>query len=159
MVEVGEETSVDGRMIAGFASIGVGVAAGAVGLWAGLEVNSIKEDPGFDRYRSHFTENQDVCAEADDGREFTDDLGAMTAADVRDSCSQAGTMEIVQAVMFPLAAVAAGVGGYLLGTSSLAGGSSDDGGEGEAEAESAGGLYLRPEVGPRVQRVQVIYRF
>lgn len=159
LVELDEETTVDARMIAGFASLGVGVAAGAVGLWAGLEVNSIKEDAAFERYRSQFTESDDVCEMASAGEGNLNDLGAMTPGEAADACDKASTMEIVQAVMFPLAAVAAGVGGYLLGTSSLAGGSGDGGDSEDGEAESAGGIYLRPQVGPRVQRLQVIYRF
>lgn len=155
LIEVGEESSVDGRMIGGFAALGAGVAAGAVGLWAALEVNSLRDDPGFDRYRANFSETEDVCAKADEGVQFPQDLGAMSATEASDACSKASSMEIVQAVMFPLAAVAAGVGGYLLGTSSLAGGS-DDGGD---EPSDSAGLYLRPSVGPQLQRVQVIYRF
>lgn len=154
LVEVEEETGVDGRMIGGFISLGVGVAAGAVGLWAALEVNSIKGDEGFDRYRSGFTESENACDKAADGGTENEVPGAPAASDIAADCDRATTMEIVQAVMFPLAAVAAGVGGYLLGTSSLAGG--DEGEEGEADSA---GLFVRPSVGPTTQRLQVIYRF
>ena len=112
-----DDGSVDGLLIGGVVSL-VGAAA-FIGIfnWAWLEVDSIENDAGFERYLAHFTENEDVCARADEGSEFPDDLGAMSAADVVDSCSRASTMEIVQGVSLVGSIALSGLGIWLISAS------------------------------------------
>jgi hypothetical protein len=148
MVAVAEDKPIDMRMIGGFIGLGLGVASGAVGLWSALEVNSIRGDEGFNQYRSGLTTKQNVCDEAAAGTRVTTQGGAADPATVTDLCDQADTMELVQAVTFPLAAVATGVGIYLLGTSSLFGGD---------EADSA--LRIAPYVGLDAQSIYLSYSF
>lgn len=148
LVEVEEETPLDGRLIGGIAALGVGAASGAVGLWAALEVNNIRNDAIFTDYRSRFPNTIDVCEKAKSPD--ADPVAEAARSEVLDMCDKAGTMEIVQAVMFPVAGVAAGVGVFLLGTSSLVGGD-------EAEGESA--ITVEPIISPEVQAVTVRYRF
>jgi hypothetical protein len=65
-------------------------------------------------------------------------------------------------VFFPTAAVAVGVGGFLLGTSSLAGGDEEAApAEGEGKKPEAAGASwtLQPTIGPTLQRLQFTYRF
>jgi len=152
MEEVGESKPTDARMVGGFIGLGMGVAAGAVGLWGALEVNKVRNDEQFNAYALHFPKTDDVCEKAGAGVETTDALASASAAKVTDLCSKADSGEIVQAITFPIAAVAAGAGAYLLGTSSLFADGEDAGGEPSAWS-------IEPIVGPRVQRVQLTYRF
>jgi hypothetical protein len=148
-----EETPVDGRMIGGFVALGAGVAAGAVGLWALLEVKSIRDDALVADFRQQVVTGRDWCDVArnrentDTGKQYSDG----EYQELADKCDKAGTREIVQLVMFPLAAVAAGVGAFLLGTSSLAAG--DDDGD-KVEAWS-----IEPIIMPGLQAVTATYRF
>lgn len=151
MVAVEEAKPVDTRMVGGFVGIGLGVAAGAVGLWSALEVNTIKGDQGFTQYRAGLTTKQNACEEARNGFQVTTVGGAAAPAAVADLCDQADTHELIQAVTFPVAAIATGVGIYLLGTSSLLGGDDSDG---EPSA-----LRIEPHVGPDLQSVSVTYAF
>jgi len=151
MVEVEEETPLDGRMIGGFVSIGVGVAAGAVGLWAALDVNSIRNDETFTLYRDAVPSNQNACEVARAGGLGSIAPGAATDDQVVSFCDSADTAELIQAITFPVAAVAVGVGAYLLGTSSLAGGEDD------ADAKSA--ISIEPLIGPDLQALSVRYQF
>ena len=150
MVALETDEPVDMRMVGGFVGLGVGVAAGAVGLWSALEVNSIRNDDGWNAYRSGFTTADNACEEAEQGTRVTTQAGAVDPETAKGFCDDAKSMELIQAVTFPVAAVAAGVGAYLLGTSSLTG---DD-----AEDEPAA-WRVEPMIGPHVQSVNVSYRF
>jgi len=157
MEEVGESKPTDARMIGGFIGLGIGVAAGAVGLWGALEVNKVRNDEQFEGYAGQFPENDefgevDVCEKAGEGIEAKSAIGTASAAKVNDLCSKAATGEIVQAITFPIAAVAAGAGAYLLGTSSLFA-------DGEDTGVTPSAWSIQPMIGPRVQRVQLTYRF
>lgn len=147
LVPMEEAKPIDGRLVGGIAALGVGVASGAVGLWAALEVNGIRNDPQFDQFRGYFANTDDVCdkAQVADPRPEVEGLRAT----VSDMCDRASTMEIMQAVMFPVAGVAAGIGVFLLGTSGLTG----DGEEGDTA------LSIEPIISPDVQAITVRYRF
>jgi hypothetical protein len=156
MVEVEEATPLDLRMILGFTALGVGVGTGAVGLWAALEVNGQATDDQYDRFRNAVPNGNNVCDAAKSGVE-NEDYNAELAStqDVQfanDACDKAGTFEVLQAVMFPLAAVSAGVGIYLLGTSNLFGGDGDD-------ADSVEALRIEPYVGPNGGSIALTYQF
>lgn len=159
-MEVQEESApVDGRMVGGFVSLAVGVGVAAVGLWAALDVNALKKDETYSNYQALVPASQDVCDYAKDGM-----LPALNPGKVSDICDEARTMEIIQAVMFPTAAVAVGVGGFLLGTSSLAGEEEPTAEEAPAEGapapeEPAVTWSLEPYVGPDLQWVQLRARF
>lgn len=157
MVEVGEGSSVDGRLIGGIVSLAVGVGAGAVGLWAALEVSGIDGDEDFQRYQEGFTTEDDVCEAARAGRASTA-INPPAPSDVAAQCDTADDMEIVQAVMFPVAAVAAGIGAFLLGTSSTLSG--DGGGAAdEAEEDEEVSVRIDPMVGPTAGRLQITVSF
>lgn len=144
---------VEGAMIGGFVGLGVGVGLAAVGTWAAVDVNRVRSNTGYQTYRDQFSQNDDVCASARAGTAPRLPLaGAASAAVVADLCDRAERGEMFQAVAFPLAAVAAGVGGYLLGTSSLA--RSND----ELPNKPSAWTVL-PEVGPGRQTLTVRYAF
>jgi hypothetical protein len=112
--------SIDGRMVGGFGALGIGIAAGAVGAWAAVDVNGIRGDTGYRAYRDQFTTTDDVCQAARDNQApRVSNPAASDAASVSALCDRASRDELLQAVGFPVAAIAAGIGGYLLGTSSL----------------------------------------
>jgi hypothetical protein len=166
LVETEEVEPIDGRMIGGFIGIGVGLAGGAVGLWQALEVNSIRNDDGYAQYASRFTDKDDVCDQAAAGNPGAMNViatpGAASAPTVADQCDKANTAELIQAIAFPTAAVAAGVGFYLLGTSSLFGG--DDAGDGgddddDDDDDEPSALTITPIIAPGMQAVSVGYRF
>ena len=156
-----EEKPVDGRIIGGLASLAVGVGAGAVGLWAALKVNTLKDDETLTQYRQSLTKGQNACDEAAAGRvPAGSGFNSGQVASVSDTCNQASTMEILQAVFFPTAAVAVGVGGFLLGTSSLAGGDEEPTPAGTPKkAATRNSWSLTPTVSPTLQHLQFTYRF
>lgn len=154
MVPVAKEAPVDGRMVGGFVSLGVGVALGGVGLWAALDVNSIRNNDGYKGYRSQLSQSQNACAVAQNGglagNGIKAPLGTASDQEVSDLCKRANRDELIEAVTFPLAAVAAGVGGYLLGTSSL----------GKSKAgDKPSAWMIEPVLGPHQQSLSFRYRF
>jgi hypothetical protein len=166
MVEDEAPAPIDWRMVSGFGLVGVGVATGAVGLWSALEVNSIRNDPVYQRFQSATIEGEfNTCSAADLGPDGPSQNAYNTGqisgqpvttpgdADVVSGlCNDAKSFEILQAVMFPVAAVSAGVGVYLLGTSSLFGGD----GEGPDEATA---WQIKPIMRPGLGAMSVSYQF
>ncbi|HHH30671.1 MAG TPA: PEGA domain-containing protein [Polyangiaceae bacterium] len=163
MVEVAEDKPVDWRMITGFGLVGVSVASGAVGLWASLQVNQVRNDETYKNFQAAtFKSAGDACQAAEtgasglgtaynDGSEPGPTATVQDANDTATLCSKAANGELMQAVMFPLAAVSAGVGFYLLGTSSLFGGGDD--------ADAASAITVTPLVGPGGGAVTLTYAF
>lgn len=154
MVPAAKEKPVDGRMVGGFVSLAVGAGLGGVGLWAALDVNTIRNDDGYKMYRAQLSSSDDTCGIAASGglasKGIKQPLGAANDQQVTDFCSRAHRDELIQAVVFPLAGVAAGVGAYLLGTSGL--GKS-------APADKPSAWSIDPVVGPYQQQLNVRYRF
>ncbi|AKT36774.1 hypothetical protein [Chondromyces crocatus] len=126
------------RKIGGFAGIGAGVAFGAVGLVSVFQVNSTIADEKVDAYRSTVTGN--MCETARQGN-------SPDAQHVASACDKARTFELMQAIFFPLAAVSAGAGVYLLATS------------GDSPAASTTGWTFQPSVGLESGRLSATYRW
>lgn len=143
LVPVEESPPTDLRMVGGFTAIGLGLAAGGVGLWGALEVNNVRNDEQWTTFRNTVPQGTNACDAAESGGNIA----------IVDQCDRAATMEIIQAVSFPVAGVAVGVGVYLLGTSSLFGG-----GEAE-EGDTPSAFTVTPIVSPEVQAMSVQYRF
>ncbi len=142
LVPIEEAPPTDLRMIGGFTAIGLGLAAGGVGLWGALQVNDVRNDETWSTHRSTVPQGTNAC----------DAAQAAGNVAIVDQCDKAATMEIIQAVSFPVAGVAVGVGVYLLGTSSLFGG-------GEEEGDTPSAFTITPIVSPEVQAMSVQYRF
>ncbi len=154
LVTLPEATSLDGRLIGGFGVLAVGVGAGAVGLWALLEVNSINSGTQWKDFLTTVPNDggANACTRARKGLPGVD-YGVQfdsSIEDIRDSCGKAETMELLQAVMFPVAGVAAGVGLYLIMTSDAISGG-DDGGD--------SALKVVPLITPDMGVVTVSYTF
>jgi hypothetical protein len=152
MVAITKAPPPDFRLIGGIAALTVGVAAGAVGLWSSLEVNGIDNDDLWVRYTDAVPEGMDACDQATDGApgstfpsQFLGDRDKLV-----EMCDDAATFEVIQAVMYPVAAVSAGVGIFLIGTSRFASGEDGD-------SESA--IQVHPMIGPDLQAIAVSYSF
>ncbi len=155
LLPVAADEPVDGRFFGGLAALAVGVAAGAVGLWASLEVNSINSDSSWDAFLASVPDDgqANACERAQNGVAGVD-YGAQFAADIgsfQSKCDNAGTFEVLQAVMYPVAGVAAGVGLYLIMTSDLVSG---DGG-----ADAVSRLRVVPIITHQTQALAIGYDF
>lgn len=138
-------SNVDFKKIGGFVGIGVGVAAAAVGVVSALQVNSIQNDDGFDKFRQQYPGSGDVCEAAANKQPPTKTVaGAMSAEDVIQSCDKASTFEVLQIVFFGVGAVSAGLGIFLLATS----GTSD---------QPTTGITVQPRVGAHSGSLGVTY--
>jgi hypothetical protein len=142
------ETPTNWRRIGGFVGLGAGVAFGAVGLLGALSTNSANNDlderrgPAARNHRDDYR-GLDACDEAEAGN-------GPNAAVVDDICSSGQTGQLLQIIFFPLAAVSAGVGTYLLLTSYD---------EGEVPSDEKAGLSVRPHVGIDSGKIDLTYRF
>lgn len=152
LVPVAQEAPIDGRFYAGIGVMAVAVGAGVVGLWASLEVSSKNDSPEWTEFLEDVPQGTDACEAASTGSTGT---GSVNNADgLIGICDDAATMEVLQAVMYPVAGVAAGVGLYLILTSDTLGGGSTDG------ADSAlSSLKIVPIITPDVGAVSLSYSF
>lgn len=147
------DTPTNWRRIGGFVGIGSGLAFGAVGLYAHLKVFSLK-DSSWEATRYAYGSGVDVCSDAENNAEpkkTTDPKakGHLTLSETKDRCSTSSTMELMQAIFYPAAAIAGGVGVYLLLTSSST----------SAALAKDSAWKVRPMVGPQGGKVDVSYRF
>ena len=106
------KTAVNWRKVGGFASLGVGVAAGVVGLVSSLKVNSVKNDPEFtalrNKYYSKEANPDDVCTAAENAKD---------SSKIVARCNAAKGALTMQTIFYPVAVVAGGLGIYLIATS------------------------------------------
>ena len=138
------KTSVNWRKVGGFTAIGVGVAAGVVGVISSLQVNSTNKNDNNEDTKSGVLYNlrlahpsvSNVCKPA----------GAYTLSTTETQACGAQTFETLQTIMYPVAAVAAGLGVYLVATSASS-----------AKAPSKTGLHFDPRVGLNGGKLDVIY--
>ncbi|MEO5729997.1 MAG: hypothetical protein ABI134_23735, partial [Byssovorax sp.] len=105
------KTAVNWRKVGGFAAIGAGVGLGVVGLVSSLNVNSVKSDANYTALREAYPKSTDVCEDGKGNKAFT----AIVA-----DCNSAKSAQTMQIIFYPLAAVAGGLGIYLIATSSSA---------------------------------------
>ena len=144
LVAQAAESKTDWRKIGGGVSLGLGVASAVVGFISMTPVKSVQDDEAFKGYAAKFTSDVDVCTQAKND-------SSAAAQDVASKCSKAKTFEVVQAVTFPLAAVASGVGIYLLATSDWSGR--------KAAPKPQTGFTFNPQVGPQAGKLDVTYRW
>ncbi len=129
------KTPVNWRKVGGFASIGVGVAAGVVGLVGSLQVNSVRGDKVYTDY-ANTTVTNNVC----------DTAKTTGRTDITDLCNKGKAGELMQAILFPIAAVAAGVGVYLVATSAPS-----------AAKPAKTGFKFDPQVGLNSGKLDITY--
>jgi hypothetical protein len=133
------KTPINWRKVGGFASIGVGVGLGVVGLVSSIQVNSTnanENSPGGVLYKLR-TDNPNaanVCKEVPN------------LDDVQKSACGKKSFETMQIIFYPLAAVAAGLGVYLVATSAPS-----------ASKPAKTGLKFDPQVGLNGGKLDVTY--
>lgn len=132
------KTSVNWRKVGGFTAIGVGVAAGVVGVIGSIQTGSAGGDAAYKAYASSVV-TDDVC-------ESAGGTGPHADAKVKGLCDKGKTGELLQAIMYPVAAVAAGLGVYLVATSASS-----------AKAPQTTGLHFDPRVGLNGGKLDVTY--
>lgn len=116
------------KRIGGYGALGAGVAFGIVGVVSAVQVKSAQD--AIDPARTGIPSTVDVCSSN----------GTIGAA-----CSKGKTFQTTQVVFFPLAAVAGGLGIYLVATSS--------------KSAPRMGLLVNPQVGPGGGRLDLTYTF
>lgn len=122
LVPLEDDAGPNWRRIGGFVGIGAGVAFAAGGIVGGVKVLSLQKD--FDPYRKapsaggihqKYAEQGDLCAYAAGKPDPAGNPSNDT--NISNLCSDASSFQILQFIMYPLAAVSAGAGVYLLMTS------------------------------------------
>lgn len=138
-VPAGDTTPTNWKRIGGFAAIGAGVAFGAVGIYGTVSVNDVNNDETYTGYQGRFNRDQNVCDLARQGSESN--------ATVAGLCDKGETGQLLQLVFYPLAAIAAGAGVFLVATS------------GTAKEKPTTGLMILPRVDHTGGKLDVGYRF
>ena len=133
MVSSGDRSPINWKKVGGYGALGAGVAFGVVGLVSALQVKSAQD--AIDPARAGRAASFDVC-----------DAANAEALNLTASCSKGKTFQTLQIAMFPLAAVAAGVGVFLVATSAKS-------------APKTGALQVLPQVGPTGGRLDLTYSF
>lgn len=147
------ETPPNWRMIGGFGALGLGVAFGVVGLISSVQVNALtlkyNQKTGADgkagpmyTYRQHKSKSSNVC---DDAIKEKDPTLEAYAGPTRDACAAARTPFALQFVFYPLAAISAGAGAYLLATNF------------SSSKSATTGIRIDPQFGPGGARLNVMY--
>ncbi len=139
MVAQADATGVNWKRIGGFGALGVGVVFAIVGVAASVEVNGVNSDPNYQKYRMLNGSSQDVCATAS-----SDKVNTGLASTVSSLCSKGKMFQALQIASYPIAAVAGGVGIFLIATSGRF-------------APKRSGLQIDPQVGPGIGKLDLSY--
>jgi len=153
-VAVGDKTPTNWKRIGGFAAIGAGVGFGALGVVGSVKINSLNKEEDFKSYRGAYSNTANVCdiVNGEDDTQpltpLTSDQKAMTPRIKTDYCDAGSTAEIMQLVFYPLAAVTAGLGVFLVATSGT-----------RAKGKPTTGLVVLPQVSHTGVKVDVGFQF
>jgi hypothetical protein len=148
------ETPTNWKMIGGFGALGLGAAFGVVGLIQSLQVNALNlkynQAKGSDgkpgamyTYRQGKSKLSNVC---DDALKEPKSSPLKSVADeTLVACKEARTPFALQFVFYPLAALSAGAGAYLLATSL------------SSDKSATTGIRIDPQFGPGEAKLNVMY--
>lgn len=132
MVATGDSSPVNWRKVGGFSAIGLGVVSAIVGFASMSQVSSAQGTIDTKRKSIPEPASFDWCSDAN---------AQMNG--ITDACSKGKTFQTMQMVFFPLAAVAGGVGIYLVATS--------------GKSAPKTGLQFNPQVGPGIGKLDLSY--
>ncbi len=135
-IKTESKTAMNWRKIGGFGAIGVGVGLGIGGLVSSLNVNSVQSKTDYDDLRRAYPTSTDVCEDGKGNPLFTDIVA---------QCQSAKTSQTMQIILYPLAAIAGGLGVYLVATSA------------SAPKPATTGFKLDPQVGLDGGKLDVTY--
>jgi hypothetical protein len=130
MVAVAESSPMNGRRIGGIVAIAVGGAAAIVGFASVAQVASAQSTINQQRQSVSEPASFDWCNPP--------------AAGLADACSKGKTFQTMQIIFFPVAAIAGGVGIFLVATSGKS-------------APKTTGFTWSPQVGPGAGKLDVAY--
>ena len=127
-------SNINWKRVGGIAALGGGVVFGIVGAVSAGQVNSVNSQAADLRKSKNVT---DPCVDA-----------TAKALNFTDTCNKGKTFQTLQIVMFPLAAVAGGLGIYMIATS------------GRSEpAPVKTGFVFDPQIGPQGGKLDLTYTF
>lgn len=140
LVPVAGTSTTNWRRAGGYGAVGAGVAFGVVGLVSALQVKSAQDvlAPKLTAQPASF----DICDKATYGNAKAP---APSFGEFQNACSKGKTFQTTQIIFFPLAAVAAGLGLYLVATS--------------GRSAPKTGLVVNPQVGPGGGKLDLTYTF
>jgi hypothetical protein len=160
-VAVGDKTPTNWKRIGGFAAIGAGVGFGALGVVGSVKINSLNKDETFETYRANYPNTANACdiasgADTTTGPANKENLTPAQLQALKDQgptiqtnyCDPGSTAEIMQLVFYPLAAVTAGLGVFLVATSGT-----------RAKGKPTTGLVVLPQVSHTGVKVDVGFQF
>lgn len=149
LVPSGEQTPRNGRRIGGFVALGAGVALGVVGLVSAIEVNRANNQLTGELKLVGQNPKFDACDTATYSLYRPNGLDPkLYTTKYEGICGRARALVATQLVTFPLSAVAAGVGIFLVATSSK-----------KTSAPNKAGWTVLPHFGPTGGTVELGYRF
>jgi hypothetical protein len=133
MVATDDGAALNWRRIGGYGAIGLGVVSAAIGIVSATQVQSAQSS--IDQYRKTVNEStsSDWCSAP----------LVNTEPSLSGACSKGKTFQAMQIVFFPLAAVAGGLGIYLVATS--------------GKSAPKAGLTINPQLGPRAGKLDLAY--
>ena len=134
MVASGESAPIGWRRIGGFGAIGLGVVSAVVGFVSMAQVSSAQS--AIDQQRKNPNNAKSPSFD------WCSDANAKTFG-ISDACSKGKTFQTMQIVFFPVAAVAGGLGVFLVATS--------------AKSAPKTGLTVNPQVGPGIGKLDLAY--
>jgi hypothetical protein len=160
LVPLEAEKPTNWRRIGGFVGIGAGAAFAVGGVVGTVKVLSIQKD--FDEFRqttrpgsalpNQYAFEQDICSFAASNARFSngDPQIPSDQENIANLCGDASSFQILQFIMYPLAAVSAGAGVYLLMTS---------GSSAPSDEAPKAGWKIEPKVGFDSGKIDVTYRW
>ncbi|WP_170319576.1 PEGA domain-containing protein [Polyangium spumosum] len=144
-VPAGDTTPTNWKRIGGFAAIGAGVAFGAVGIYGTATVNGVNNDDGYKQNQNLYETNTNIC---DVARGTGSVETGFDRPYVADQCSKGETGQLLQLIFYPLAAIAAGAGVFLVATSAKT-----------TKEKPVAGLMILPRVDHTGGKLDVGFRF
>jgi hypothetical protein len=122
----------------GLLALATGLGLGAAGTYAILQIDSLQEDEGYQRFQDGVPPSIDTCNAARNGIANGDYRlleGAAFPSEVEATCDELDTLVAVEIIAFPMSIIFAGLGSYLLIEAFGVGHDGD-------------GLALTPTIGP-----------
>jgi hypothetical protein len=140
MVPAADRSPINWKRIGGYAALGVGVGAGIGGLVSALKVNGVQSTVDGARVGNETIQN--VCTK--DPSTPWQRTPTVSDAQLKSACDTGKTFQTLQIALFPVAAVAGGLGIFLIATSG-----------GKSAPKS--GFVVNPQVGPGIGKLDVTY--
>jgi len=154
-VVVGEKTPTNWKRIGGFVALGAGVGFGAVGVLGSAQVNGLNKDANYSAFRQRYATTANVCDVASGVDKTSTTVGGAPPLSDSDKqtitknyCEPGSTAQLLQLVFYPLAAIAAGAGIFLVATSGT-----------RAKEKPTMGLVVLPQVNRTGVKVDVGFQF